>query len=502
MKSASSLNEKIAHIKALYAASRYEDALRDISTLPASSRDTIAILSLAGSCHFSLGNLDLAERRYSRILQKTPDCFATLGNLGIVYRAKRQMKHAIRCFERVVSLAPQSLPAYLDLSNLYRLDRQFEKAEHFARQSIAIDARSDAAFTALGSIFSDFGKIAEAESAFRSALTMNPGSAYNAACLGLLLMSLDRWQEGLPLWEARHRAFLNGSQDPAPNVSFPQWNRESLAGKSLLIWPEQGFGDQIQLVRYIQRLKANGAYRITLICEPALQTLFSTVEGVDAVMSGATYYAMGAPAHDFWTFIFSIPFNLGELPASIPARIPYLRSTKEREEKWRPSLGGSSKKVGLVWKGSSTNSADATRSLPGLGTLEPLWTVPDLTFVSLQKEDTKSDIEREIGTKPIVCLGDKITDFADTAAIVAQLDLVITVDTAVAHLSAALGKKTWVLLPNVAVDWRWKHGPAESPWYPEVLRLFRQPALATDWSVTVEDVVRALSSLDEGRGID
>jgi Flp pilus assembly protein TadD len=484
----SSVDDKIAHINTLFAASKFEEALREISTLPAMKRNSVALLSLAGSCYFSLGDLESAEQRYSKILEKTPDCVATLGNLGIVYRAKRETAKSIRCFERVIALAPDSLSAILDLSNLFRLDRQFDQAEHYARRAVAIAPRSDSAFTALGSILTDLGALSEAEAAFRSAVTLNPGSAYNAACLGLHLMSMDRWQEGLPLYESRHYAFA--TQEPGPrDVSFPRWNGESLAGKSLLIWPEQGLGDQIQLVRYIGRLREKGASRITLICDPSLRTLFHSVDRVDAVMSASEFYEAGAPSHDFWTFNFSIPLNLGEIPASIPVQAPYLRSTKELEAKWRPLLGDSSKKkIGLVWQGSRTNSADITRSLPGIHVLEPLWHVADSIFFSLQKDATKSETE---GT-PLVCLGDQISNFADTAAIVSQLDLVVTVDTSVAHLSGALGKETWVLLPNVAIDWRWKHEGSASMWYPGVLRLFRQPPRATDWTDTIEEVARAL----------
>lgn len=490
---ASSVEQKVARANALYAASKYAEALEEIATLPASQRSEIALLGLAGTCHFNLGELDLAERRWSQILTKNRDCVATLGNLGVLYRDKGQPQQSIRRFERVVQLAPDALPAYLDLTRLFRAQRQMPEAESYARRAIALHPSSDVAFAALASILLDLQRFPEAEAAYRTALELNPGHVHHAASLGLLLLSVDRWEEGLPLWETRHEAFLSGPHAPKPQVTFPQWHGEPLIGKSVLIWPEQGFGDQIQLARYVRRLRERGASRITLVGEAALVPLFASIEEADVAMTRDMYYASGSPDHDFWTCAFSIPLNLGERPGTIPAQIPYLRSTDELREKWRPLLGGTSKKVGLAWRGSRTNTQDATRSLPSLRMLDPLWSVNGVTFVSLQKECTESDIAREIGDKPILSLGDKVSSFADTAAIVSQLDLVIAVDTAVAHLSAALGTKTWVLLPNVGVDWRWRHGVSDCLWYPGVLRLFRQPVHAMQWTDTVADVAEALA---------
>ncbi len=274
-----------------------------------------------------------------------------------------------------------------------------------------------------------------------------------------------------------------------PDLPYPRWQGESLAGKSLLIWPEQGLGDYIQFCRYAPLLKDRGLARLSLFCAPSLKALLETVNGVDAVITDPA----SVPGHDYWCFPLSLPLHFGTTVDAIPAALPYLRALPERMDRWRNRLPGEGRKVGLAWKGNPKLKNDSNRSLPGLETLAPLWAVPGVSFVSLQKGPGEDQATQAPAAQPIIALGTQAGDFADTAAIIAQLDLVICVDTAIAHLAGAMGKTCWVLLPALGTDWRWLDDRPDSPWYPGVMRLFRQSKIG-DWSRTVDEVASALNS--------
>jgi hypothetical protein len=206
------------------------------------------------------------------------------------------------------------------------------------------------------------------------------------------------------------------------------------------------------------------------------------------------------PPHDYWTFPLSLPLHFNTTVETIPAALPYLSAPPERLSRWQKCLSMDGLKVGLVWKGSAAHINDANRSLPGLSTLAPLWSVPGVTFVSLQKGQGEDEAATPPTGQPVLHLGSDISDFADTAAIVSQLDLVICIDTAIAHLAGALNKPCWVLLPALGTDWRWLQERSDSPWYPDAMRLFRQTK-SGDWTSTIDDVARELRSWVDGTDI-
>jgi hypothetical protein len=224
-----------------------------------------------------------------------------------------------------------------------------------------------------------------------------------------------------------------------------------------------------------------------LLCSPSLKPLLETVACVDAVITDAASIA----SHDYWSFPLSLPLHFGTTINTIPNALPYLHALPERLEHWHDRLPNKGAKVGLVWKGSALHKNDAYRSLPGLTTLAPLWSVPGVTFVSLQKGQAEDEAVESAADQPLIHLGTDIVDFADTAAIVAQLDLVICVDTAIAHVAGALNKPCWALLPALGTDWRWLLERSDTPWYPGTMRLFRQ-AKPGDWTETIRDVTKAL----------
>jgi FkbM family methyltransferase len=219
------------------------------------------------------------------------------------------------------------------------------------------------------------------------------------------------------------------------------------------------------------------------------------VKGVDLLISEPN----PEQRYDFWTFSFSLLIRFGTTPETIPARLPYVFPLESRLTYWRRRLASvAGFRVGLVWKGDAVNDIDVHRSLSHLSVLAPLWNVPGVSFVSLQKGQGEDEAQPPPAGQGLLHLGEDIADFADTAAIIAQLDLLITVDTAAAHVAGALGKPVWVLLPGTGTDWRWLTGRTDSPWYPDVMRLFRQLRQTSSWDATVSDVASALAARVRG----
>jgi glycosyl transferase family 9 (putative heptosyltransferase)/tetratricopeptide repeat protein len=317
----------------------------------------------------------------------------------------------------------------------------------------------------LAAAYGESGRTELAERELRAALAANPGDKAAELALGGLYLSLGRYAEGWPLMAAR--AGLHPAVVPPVMLDVPEWRGEPLAGKSVLVWVEQGFGDQIQMARFANSLKVRGAAGVTLGCRPALAHLFSTLAGVDAVIPIAVGAAVQVETHDYWSRYFSLPEPLGLTLETLPAQT-YLSAPADRRARWAREGGGA--RVGLVWQASPTGFNAANKGLPR----DLAQRVLDAGAISLQPEDSGAQ------------------DFADTAAIIENLDLVISIDTAVAHLAGAMGKPCWTLLPYVRCDWRWLRDRADSPWYP-TMRLYRQ-AQARDWSGTVDDLLRDLAA--------
>jgi tetratricopeptide (TPR) repeat protein len=340
----------------------------------------------------------------------------------------------------------------------------------------------------LGNALRELGRVREAETAFRRAIALAPAAdtampKYN---LGTLLLARGAFAEGWPLYECRlevkHREWLN-STDAAPSFPVPRWRGGDAKGKRLLVWPEQGFGDAITFARFAPLLADRGAH-VTLACHAPVKALLARVRGVEAVD-----VADPGQGFDFWTFIGSLPHHLRS--DSIPG-IPYLSADPQRVNAWRERLPKNGLKVGLVWKGRPDFRRDRYRSLSSFSLLRPLWEVAGVTYVGLQKgEDERLSPPAD---QPFLHLGPELRDFADSAAIVSQLDLVITSDTAMAHLAGALGKPVWVLIPSYSRDWRWPASGEHCPWYPGVMRLFHQGADGS-WQNAVNSMRDALHAL-------
>jgi hypothetical protein len=326
----------------------------------------------------------------------------------------------------------------------------------------------------------------EAEHCYRTALAVDPSHAQTQFNLSYVLLRQGRMEEGWSRFEARdwpaYEVF-------AAHFACPRWRGESLRGKSICICFDAGFGDTIQFARYLAVLRARGAASVALICQPALKRLFASLAGLDRLF--AFDEVVPESEWDFWAPIMSLPFCLQTRLNSIPAALPYLRAEREKVASWAERLTPARLRVGLCWQGNPRFENDRDRSLPSLASLAPLADIADISFVSLQKDSAEPARDLSLGSA-ILDAAPQLHDFSDTAAAIANLDLIISVDSAVAHLAGALAKPIWLLLPRYRTDWRWLSEREDSPWYPEVMRLFRQET-AGDWTETISRVRAALA---------
>lgn len=476
----------------LYSSGRVLDALTALEALIESNRHDrtgrAQALNLAAACALRLERKLDAERYWRMAIDADPRLAQAHYNLGVLLHGLERWAQVEAAYRSALALRPDYLDAHVNLCALLKTCGRLSEAEAACRQALAIHADQAVLLHHLGTVLLDLGRVREAEAAYRQALAREPNYADAKCKLGALLLGIGQFEEGWTLFESRYDAGLSDRTALPPTVSYPQWQGQSLQGKAVLVWQEQGFGDMIQFGRYLACLKAQGAAWITLACAPVLHRLFATAPGIDAIVDGDAELAR-AP-HDYWTLPLSIPYRMGTTLDSIPEP-HYLRPDPALAGKWRARLAAlKGVKVGLVWKGHAGHGNDRNRSLASLETLRPLLNVSGVSFVSLQMGQGQGEASALAGGPPLLDAAPELADFADSAALISELDWIISVDTAVAHLAGALGKPSWVMLPAAGLDWRWVRGRADSPWYPRTMRLFRQSEPG-QWAPVVEQVANA-----------
>jgi Flp pilus assembly protein TadD len=437
-----------------------------------------------------LGRLGESEAAYRHAIAIQPDLAESHYNLGIVLHAQERLEESEESYRTALALRPESVEILNNLGGVLQSRGRPVDAVAYYQKALAIQPDLAVTWFNLGTVLKNVLRLPEAETAYRQALALRPGYPEAQFGLATLLLSLGRYEEGWRLYDARYSLPRFVHRRTQSLLACPRWRGEPLQGSALLVWQEDGLGDMIQFGRYLSRLKAIGASRITVACLPPLRRLLSTVQGVDEVVE---HEVAQARAGEFacWVSPMSVPLHLGlsgdaREDANSPA--VYLKPDAGLVEQWRARLAmlPPGLRIGLVWKGNPLHHNDAFRSLPSLASLAPLWGVPGISFVSLQKGEGEDEARRPPDGQPLLHLGSDVTDFADSAAILAQLDLVICVDTAVAHLASSVGTPCWIMLPAQDIDWRWLHGRDDSVWYPRV-RLFRQ-AVQGQWEGLVESV--------------
>lgn len=432
---------------------------------------------------FATNRLDEAQRIATSLAREAPANFHVQHLTAALAARRGEWHESIAAATRALALQPGHPEALANRGAALRMLGRLDEA--LADYDRALDGapRSAEAHNNRGVALAAMNRHREAIAAYTRALELRPGydrACFNRAMSRLVLGDLEEgWRD--------HEARWTGSEMHSGSRVLPgrEWDgRESLQGKKLLVYAEQGLGDAIQFARYATLAQGAGA-RVILEVHAPLVELLKDIDGVhDALPLGSAL-----PPFDLHCPLMSLPRVFGTRLDSIPAQMPYLRSPPEAVDAWRARLGhGRGRRIGLAWSGSRTLRNDANRSI-ALERLAPL--VHGADVVVAVQTDIRDGDRAAVSALGIRDFARELRDFRDTAALVGALDLVISVDTAAAHLAGALGKPVWVLLP-FSPDWRWLLERPDSPWYPTA-RLFRQPRIG-DWDSVIQEVAEALGS--------
>jgi len=430
------------------------------------------------------GLLEHAIVTYRRILTKVPNNPAAWNNLGVSLQDSNRISEAVSAFDRAVVLAPEHAAIHNNLAFALLEHGDPERAERWLRKGIALDPLLPELHNNLGNVAREQGDVREAVACYRRAIALRADFADAHWNLSQGLLTLGMFVEGWREYEWRWKR--PGFTSPRRDFPIPLWDGGALRGRTLLIHAEQGMGDAIQCVRYCGILHSLGV-NVVLECHKELVRLFRSLPGIIAVIP----HGEPLPACDIHLPMMSLPRVMQTTLETVPRDVPYLVPPANLVAEWGERIGtrSSDVRVGIVWSGARTLKALLNRSCP-LNVMLQLQNVPGVTLFSLQLGEAATELQAIPRSLRPVDLTESIVDMADTAAIISHLDLIVSIDTAVAHLGGAMGIPVWTLLPRMA-DWRWMLEREDSPWYPS-MRLFRQKS-AGDWPGLMGSVCSALS---------
>jgi tetratricopeptide (TPR) repeat protein len=437
----------------------------------------------------NLGNaLRLLERTqeaadcYRRAVALKPDYALAIYNLANIERDAGRHARAIELYRRAIGISPEYFEALNNLGNsLKDLDR-LEEAVSIYERALRVNPDSPEALNNLGNVLKDLNRLKEAAVYFEKAVRVAPDFAEPHFGRSLVLLALDDYERGWDEYEWRWKS----KEFPSYRWVFsePEWHGEDLEGRTILLHCEQGFGDNLQCLRYVPMVHARGG-RIVLEMPRPLVPIARTVRCPIETM---VVVGEKRPHFDLRCSMMSLPHVFRSTLDTLPREVPYLFPDPELVERWRARIGDApGPKVGIVWAGNPRQPTEVKRGI-GLDGYRPLLSLPGIRWFSLQVGPRARDLDR-LPPGLVTDLSNELTDFAQTAAAMRNLDLVITTDTSVAHLAGALAHPVWVLL-RFSPDWRWGLGREDNAWYP-TLRLFRQAAI-DDWRAPVAALRSAL----------
>lgn len=441
------------------------------------------------AAHLSLGEVEkrmrkfsLAREAFERAIAIDPDCAEAFQGVAEVCQAEERFEDAIAAYGRALELKPGNVAAINMMGAAFQSIEQLGKAEECYRLALTLTPDKPTVLNNLAVVLNAQGRLKEAVEVYHQLLEIDSNYADGHWNFSVALLALGEYPEG---WSEFEWRFRKANPVPVRPFSQPLWDGSDLAGKTILLHAEQGFGDTIQFARYATLVAQRGGNVIIECQAHALKRLLLSLDGVD----GVSVAGDPLPHFDCHLPLMSLPLVFGTILETIPAHVPYLFAQPADIEEWKERFEPRGAfRVGLAWFGRQSQVLNRKRSCL-LSTFAQLASVPNVEFYSLQVGEGGEQIHECPPGFPVIDLTGHVHDFADTAAFISNLDLVISIDTAVAHLAGALGIRTWTILPY-SPDWRWLCERQDSPWYPS-MRLFRQPSQG-DWPSLMNDVAAAL----------
>lgn len=436
---------------------------------------------------------DDAVACYENVLALEPNFAEAHNNLGNALQALSRYDESVAAYGRALTLKPEYVEALTNRGNVLRRLHRYDEAMADHNAALALRPGFAEAFNNRGSVHRDLGRFDDAAADYRQVFALNPMHFEARANLALTQLLLGDWERGWDGYEFRFYKKNNAAYRPDNPAS--EWSGEPLAGRRVLLFAEQGFGDAMQFIRYVPTIQAMGA-TVTVMAQRRLHRLLGTVApGVDFVTAATPNMRF-----DFQAPLMSLPRLLKVRVDTIRAPTSYLHADPTRSEIWHARLGSHGFRVGLAWQGNPAGSVDHGRSIP-LREFAPLSQIGRVRLVSLQKNYGAEQIDTRPAGMALETPGhdfdDGVDAFIDTAAMMMNLDLVVTSDTSIAHLAGALGRPVWVALKKVP-DWRWLLDREDSPWYP-TMRLFRQERI-DDWAGVAAQMTRELRKIVHAAG--
>ncbi len=423
------------------------------------------------------GGVDEAITWYQKALKLNPEFVDASYNLGSIFQKRGQFDEAMHYYERAIQINPQLTMAYNNLGSILQQKGRFDEAIGLYQKALRQDPSLVSVYNNLGLAFQEKGQFEEAMECHQKALSLKPDHPTVHFNIGVLLLMHGDYEKGWKEYEWRKKiAGYRGR-----NFTQPSWDVSDISGRTIFLYSEkgyEGFGDTIQFIRYAALIAERGA-KVVVECQKELTSLLRNVNGVEQVIS----YGETLPEFDLHCPYLSLPAVFKTTIGSIPSKTPYITADPGLVQKWRDRIrqDSSAFKTGLVWAGNLGHPRSQYRSC-SLDQFSPLAQLDGITLYSLQKGEAATMVKNPPAGMKVVDYTEDFNDFSDAAALMENLDLVISVDTAAAHLAGALGKPVWTLLPFVP-EWRWLLNREDSPWYP-TMRIFRQPSPG-DWNSVI-----------------
>jgi type IV pilus biogenesis/stability protein PilW len=493
----------------------YEKALQLDPHLHIARRNLARAYSSLGYIYKERAGRNRAIDYYLRSLQTDPGLVDAYYNLGVLYQEEGQLEEALECYREIIRHDPAHADALNAIGSIFQKEGNLDEAESYYRKALGINPGIPEVLNNIGTILREKGRLDEAAEYYRRALQANPAFAVALNNIGTverdkgqLAEAEIHYRKAIELnpdfseahWNMAFTYLLGGNFEDGwkeyewrwkiqdhylQNISQPLWDGSDIAGRTILIHAEQGFGDTIQFIRYAPLIKQRGP-KVIVACQRELAGLLKSVKHIARVVT----YGGSLPEFDFHCPLLRLPLIFNTTLETIPSAVPYVSADPQSVIRWREKVrnDGAKFRIGLAWAGRPSHINDRNRSCP-LEMFLPVTGIDGIIVYSLQKREYAERAQYRSKDIRLTDLTEEIHDFSDTAALIGNLDLVVSVDTAVAHLAGALGKPVWTLIPY-SPDWRWLLDREDSPWYP-TMSLFRQSS-PRDWRSVIDRVASEL----------